>query len=238
MYVLHSLGFRTADGPVGKGDFVVTSDIGCYTLGVNPPLSALDTCACMGASIGQAIGLVKSGIPNRVVAVIGDSTFMHSGITGLVDAVYNQAGITVVILDNETTAMTGHQGHPGTGISPRGQETRSVRLEDVCRGVGVTDVSIIDAFDLAGIETSIKKATESTEPSVVIVRGSCVLAVRTKRAAFTVDPDTCISCYTCLDIGCPSISFDDDVATISDSCVGCGICAQVCPQGAISEMQQ
>lgn len=235
MYILHKLGFRTSDGPVGTGDFVVTSDIGCYTLGVNPPLSALDTCACMGASIGQAIGLEKSGIPNKVVAVIGDSTFMHSGITGLVDAVYNQAGITVVILDNDTTAMTGHQGHPGTGISARGEESRVVKLEDVVRGVGVEDLSVVNAFDLDGIEAAIKKSTDNREPSVVIVRGACALAVRTSRPSFSVDVDACISCYLCLDIGCPAISLVEGVPSISESCIGCGICAQVCPQEAILE---
>ncbi|MBE0479875.1 MAG: indolepyruvate ferredoxin oxidoreductase subunit alpha [Dehalococcoidia bacterium] len=234
-YVLRKLGLRTNEGPVQKGDFVVTSDIGCYTLGVYPPLAALDTCACMGASIGHAIGLKKAGIPNKVVAVLGDSTFMHSGITGLVDAVYNQASITVIILDNETTAMTGHQGHPGTGISARGLKTQAVKLEDVVRGVGVRDVNIVSAFDLAEIESAIRKCTENDEPSVIIARGPCTLAVKTRRTPFAVDTEECTSCYVCLDTGCPAISLVDDRAHIDESCAGCGVCAQVCPQEAILE---
>jgi len=149
-YVLRQVCFQnpSAPGPIKKGEVVVTSDIGCYTLGVYPPLSALDTCACMGASIGQAIGLQKAGLPNRVVAVLGDSTFVHSGITGLVDAVYNQGNITVIILDNGTTAMTGHQGHPGTGISARRTKATAVKLEKLVEGLGVKNVNVVNAFDL------------------------------------------------------------------------------------------
>ncbi|MCK4965131.1 MAG: indolepyruvate ferredoxin oxidoreductase subunit alpha, partial [Dehalococcoidia bacterium] len=143
-FVLRKLGFHTAGSgkELKEGELIVTSDIGCYTLGVYPPLAALDTCACMGASIGQALGLEKAGVPNKVVAVLGDSTFMHSGITGLIDVVYNQGSTTVIILDNQTTAMTGHQGHPGTGISATGATTQAVELESLVKGIGIKDVNV------------------------------------------------------------------------------------------------
>ncbi len=235
-YVIRKLCFQGSGGPLKKGEVIITSDIGCYTLGVYPPLAALDTCACMGASITQAIGLVKAKVPNRVVAVLGDSTFMHSGITGLVDAVYNQANITVMILDNGTTAMTGHQGHPATGISARGAKAGKVELEKVVEGVGVKDLHVVGAFDLKAIESALKHCLETDEPSVIIVRGPCPLNVRAKGTAFRVDKDLCTSCYTCLDIGCPAITIANDKAQIDASiCMGtaCGICAQVCPQESI-----
>ncbi len=239
-FVLRRLGIQSPASPKGlkKGELIVTSDIGCYTLGVYPPLSALDTCACMGASIGQALGLEKAGVPNKAVAVLGDSTFMHSGITGLIDVVYSQGNTTVVILDNETTAMTGHQGHPGTGVSVRGSKAPAVKLEKLAEGIGVRDVTVVDAFDLKAIEAAVKSSLEKDEPSVIISRGACSLAVRARGTPFEVDADECIACFECLDIGCPAISVSDDKASIDpDVCVGtvCGVCAQVCPQEAISE---
>jgi len=224
-----------------KSGLVVTGDIGCYTLGVYAPLLALDTTACMGASIGQALGLEKAGIPNKIVAVIGDSTFVHAGITGLVDVVYNQGNTTVIILDNETTAMTGHQGHPGTGISPKGTKRRQVKLEALVRGIGVEDVNVVDAFDLKAIESTINRCVETDEPSVLIVRGPCPLLVRVSGTPFEVDKEKCDSCYACLRIGCPAISVSDDKAWIdADLCVGsgCAICSQVCPQQAIEESKR
>ena len=221
-----------------KSGLIVTSDIGCYTLGAYAPLLALDTCACMGASIGQALGLEKAGVPNKIVAVIGDSTFMHSGVTGLIDVVYNQGSTTVIILDNETTAMTGHQGHPGTGISAKGTKTQAVKLEALVAGIGVNDVNVVDAFDLALIESTISRCVETDEPSVIIVRGPCPLHVKTSGTPFTVDSEKCNSCYACLRIGCPAIFVSEDKAQIDAVlCVGCscGICAQACSQEAISE---
>jgi indolepyruvate ferredoxin oxidoreductase alpha subunit len=239
-FVLRRLGIQSPASPKGlkKGELIVTSDIGCYTLGVYPPLSALDTCACMGASIGQALGLEKAGVPNKAVAVLGDSTFMHSGITGLIDVVYSQGNTTVIILDNETTAMTGHQGHPGTGVSVRGSKGPAVKLEKLAEGIGVRDVTVVDAFDLKAIEAAVKRSLENDEPSVIISRGSCTLSARARGTPFEVDADECIACFECLDIGCPAISVSDDRAIIDpDVCVGtvCGVCAQVCPQEAISE---
>jgi len=243
-YVLRKLGFHAPDAKerqLKKDELVVTSDIGCYTLGVYPPLAALDTCACMGASIGQALGLEKAGVPNRTVAVIGDSTFMHSGITGLVDVVYNQGNTTVIILDNGTTAMTGHQGHPGTGISATGTKTQAVVLEKLAEGIGVKDVNVVDAFDMDALESTIKRCVANDEPSVIIVRGPCPLYVKPSGTPFEVDPDECAGCFDCLDLGCPAISVADDIARIDASvCVGtaCGICAQICPHEAISEIKQ
>jgi indolepyruvate ferredoxin oxidoreductase alpha subunit len=188
----------------------------------------------MGASIGQAIGLEKAKVPNKVVAVLGDSTFMHSGITGLVDAVYNQANITVIILDNGTTAMTGHQGHPGTGVSAKGEKATMVKLEKLVEGLGVKDVHVLNAFDLKAIESTLKHCLNTKEPSVIISRAPCPLSVRATATPYKVNADDCTSCNNCLDLGCPAISISDDKAVIDAStCQGCSICAQVCPQEAI-----
>jgi indolepyruvate ferredoxin oxidoreductase, alpha subunit len=237
-YILRKLCFKNSKvpGPIKEDEIIVTSDIGCYTLGVYPPLAALDTCACMGASIGQAIGLEKAKVPNKVVAVLGDSTFLHGGMTGLVDAVYNQANITVIILDNVTTAMTGHQGHPGTGISARGQKATVVKLEEVVRGLGVKDVHVVNAFDLKAIESALKHCLDTKEPSVLISRAPCPLSVRVAHTPYKVNADGCTSCYTCLELGCPAISLSGDKAIIDASmCGGCSVCAQICPEEAISK---
>jgi len=221
-----------------KSGLIVTGDIGCYTLGVYAPLFAIDTSTCMGASIGQALGLEKAGVPNKIVAVIGDSTFMHSGITGLIDVVYNQGNTTVIILDNATTAMTGHQGHPGSGISSRKTKAGVVELEKLVRGCGIDDVSVLNAFDLDTIETMISRCVENEGPSVIIVRGPCPTDVKITGTPFRVDAEKCNNCYACLRIGCPAISVVEEKAWIdSDQCVGsnCGICGQVCSQQAISE---
>ena len=223
------------DGPI------VTGDIGCYTLGVQAPLLALDTTACMGASIGQALGLEKAGVPNKIIAVIGDSTFLHSGMTGLVDVVYNQGNTTVIILDNETTAMTGHQSHPGTGISAKGIKTQAVKLETLVQGVGVNDVNVVNAFDLTAIESTISRCVETNTPSVIIVRGTCSLQAGISGTPLEVDREKCNGCYACLHIGCPAISVSDGKGWINATlCVGlsCSICAQVCPQEAIGESKK
>ncbi len=229
---------REVPAGMKKEGLIVTGDIGCYTLGVYAPLYALDTTACMGASIGKALGMEKAGVPNKIVAVIGDSTFVHSGITPLVDVVYNQGNTTVIILDNETTAMTGHQGHPGTGISARGRKTQRVSLETLVRGIGVNDVNVVNAFDLAAIEATVSRCVENDEPSVIIVRGDCPMNVKTSGTPFRVDTEKCDSCYACLRIGCPALSVDGDKAIINAAmCVGsgCNICAQVCSREAILE---
>ncbi len=215
---------------------IAASDIGCYTLAVYPPLLALDTCACMGASIGQAHGLEKAGVTNRIVSVIGDSTFLHSGITGLVNDVYNQGRGTTIVLDNGTTAMTGHQGHPGTGTSARGEAAPRVVIEDLVRGIGVRDVNVVNAFDLALVQDTIERCVETDEPSVIIVRGDCPLHVRGKGKPMSVDPAQCDQCFNCLRVGCQAITRDgDEVRIDAGLCVGdrCTLCAQVCHQKAI-----
>jgi len=239
-YVLRKLGFKSAETgkELAADELIVTSDIGCYTLGVYPPLAALDTCACMGASIGQALGLEKAGVPNKIVAVLGDSTFMHSGITGLIDVVYNQGNITVIILDNETTAMTGHQGHPGTGVSARGGKGGKVELESLVKGIGIEDVNVVSAFDIAALEATIKRCIASDGPSVIISRGACRLAVRAKAAPYEVDADLCAGCFDCMDLGCPALFVSGDVVRIdAEACAGCGVCAQVCVQEAITKVE-
>jgi len=223
-------------GQFARQGIIVTSDIGCYTLAVYPPLLALDTCACMGASIGQAHGLEKAGITTKTVSVIGDSTFLHSGITSLVDIVYNKGQGTVVILDNETTAMTGHQGHPGTGFSARGEDAPKVILEDLVRGCGVRDVNVIDAFQLTEIESTLKRCLETDEPSVLIVRGPCPLRVRSKGRPLRVDMEACDQCYNCLRVGCAALNRNGDAIIIdNNACVGdqCSVCLQVCHRQAI-----
>ena len=246
-FALRRLGlFSTAlpaQGTVGglpalarREGLIATSDIGCYTLSVYPPLLALDTCACMGASIGQAHGLDKAGVVNRVVAVIGDSTFVHSGITGLVNMVYNQGKSTVIILDNGTTAMTGGQGHPGTGINARGQKAVAVDLVALARGIGVRDVNLVDAFDLAAIEATIRRCVETQEPSVIVVRGPCPLHSGAAGKALKVETEKCDDCGACIRLGCPAIARQDGRAQIDHIlCIGegCQVCRQVCPKQAI-----
>jgi indolepyruvate ferredoxin oxidoreductase alpha subunit len=197
----------------------------------------MDTTACMGASIGQALGMEKAGIDTNVVAVIGDSTFLHSGITPLVDAVYNEGKITVVILDNGTTAMTGHQEHPGTGVSAQGKATAKVELENVVRGVGVSDVRVVDAFNMKELRAAARSALASPELAVIIVRGACAVGMPPRGQPRVVDAEKCNRCDVCLLIGCPAIQTVDDMVHIDTAlCVGdiCTICQQVCPQKAIT----
>jgi indolepyruvate ferredoxin oxidoreductase alpha subunit len=243
-FVLSSLGQRlkspgAKNKPAREPKLIITGDIGCYTLGTYPPLNALDTTACMGASIGQALGMAKAGISrNRVVAVIGDSTFLHSGITPLVNAVYNQGQITVVILDNGTTAMTGHQDHPATGISAQGKPTQAVKLEDLVRGTGVHNVKVVDAFNIRNLRAALRESLEKAELSVIIVRGACSVRVPRRSASRAVDTAKCNQCGTCLLIGCPAIQSDNRQVFIDVSlCVGsaCTICQQICPRQAIGE---
>jgi indolepyruvate ferredoxin oxidoreductase alpha subunit len=234
-YTLTRLNLKGAR-PGSVREPIVTGDIGCYTLGVYPPLQALDTCACMGASIGQALGLEKAGVSERVVAVLGDSTFMHSGVTGLIDVVYNQGKTLVVILDNETTAMTGHQGHPGTGLSARGKKGHRVNLEKLVCGIGLTSVQVVSSFDLKAIEAAFQQGLAREEASVVIVRGNCPLHVRPTAGPFRVDQNKCSGCQTCLELGCPALYPAGDVIDINQGlCTGaaCGLCRQICPQEAV-----
>jgi indolepyruvate ferredoxin oxidoreductase alpha subunit len=215
-------------------DAIYPSDIGCYTLGLQ--LGVVDTCICMGASITVASGIAHSGEPREVVCTIGDSTFLHSGIQGLMNAVYNGADMTVVILDNRITAMTGHQPNPNTGETACGVETPPVSLDAVCRACGVNFVESVDPYDITGMVNVLQEAKKRKGVKVVIAKQMCVITARragVKRGRYMVDPDVCTGCGTCVRFGCPAIEFADEIARITDLCSGCSICAQLCPVGAI-----
>jgi indolepyruvate ferredoxin oxidoreductase alpha subunit len=240
-FTLASLGHRsTLPGKKSRSPkLTICGDIGCYTLGAYPPLGVIDTCGCMGAGISQAAGMAQAGLGEKPLAVIGDSTFMHSGINSLLNAVYNQAKITVLILDNGTTAMTGHQGHPGSGQAATGQSVTQVVIEDLVRGAGVKNLAVVGAFNLKDVRTALKQAIASTELEVVIVRGDCPTLTRKRGKPRRLDIDKCDDCGACLLIGCSAIKRSDEGTMIIDSavCVGenCTLCQQVCPRSAISD---
>jgi indolepyruvate ferredoxin oxidoreductase alpha subunit len=217
-----------------------TGDIGCYTLGALPPLNAMDTCICMGASIGNALGMEKAWGQQgaqKMVAVIGDSTFLHSGMTGLLDVVYNGGTTTVIILDNRTTAMTGHQEHPGTGRTLKGESAAEVHLEAICTALGVKHVSTVDPYDLKATRKAVREAVRRREPSVIIARRPCVLLkeYQVTRNPVSVDANMCTACGLCLELGCPAIVRQEDGrAQIQHLlCIGCGLCQQICAKEAI-----
>ena len=220
----------------------VAGDIGCYTLAAMQPLQAMDTCVSMGSSIGTAVGLDKAGNETRpIVATIGDSTFLHGGITGLIDAVYNDANITVLLLNNSTTAMTGGQEHPGTGKTLRGDETHQVKYAEVCRAVGVQSVKEVDSYDLGVLYQAIREATEYKGVSVVIANRPCVLdPVKIKGPAFQIRAEGCTACQSCMNLGCPALSWSDEmleghykIKIDETSCIGCTLCVQICPSDCI-----
>lgn len=217
---------------LSKLKLTVLGDIGCYTLGTAAPLNALDSVVCMGASIGMAHGFttVRPEKAASTVAVIGDSTFMHSGMTGIVNVAYNKGISTVLVLDNAITGMTGHQQNPTTGLTLRQQPTVAIRIEDVCRAAGISRVRVVDPQDMAGVENALREELAVAEPSVIIVRRPCMLLKYVKaRPPLKVNPDKCRGCKSCMKIGCPAVSFADKKAKIDPSiCVGCGLCAQMC----------
>ncbi|MDQ7801571.1 MAG: indolepyruvate ferredoxin oxidoreductase subunit alpha [Armatimonadota bacterium] len=221
---------------------VVCGDIGCYTLAALEPLRAMDSCLAMGSSIGMATGLALAGTaPGPVVAVIGDSTFLHAGLPALVDAVYKRAHVTVVILDNGTTAMTGGQPHPATGSGVRGAPAPRVDLAAVCRAMGVEFVRAVDPYDLGATFVALEEAIRYPGVSVVITNRPCVEApVKVRDEPFRVVLERCTACQLCMDLGCPAIVWTDEtyegrpkVAIRLDACTGCTLCAQVCPADAI-----
>lgn len=239
-FTLSSLGHRSTlpSKKPRPSKLTICGDIGCYTLGAYPPLSVIDTCGCMGAGISQAAGMAQAGAADKPLAVIGDSTFMHSGINSLLNAVYNQAKICVLILDNGTTAMTGHQGHPGSGVAASGQLASRVVLEELVRGAGVKNMSVVDAFDLKAVRAELRRAMTSVELEVVIVRGDCPTLTRKRGRPRIIDAEKCDDCGACLLIGCSAIKKTDSGRVIIEAgvCVGeyCALCQQVCPKGAIS----
>lgn len=215
---------------------VVTGDIGCYTLASLPPLQAMDSCVCMGASIGMGHGMALAGTTDRpVIAVIGDSTFAHSGLTGLLHAAYNQGAGTVVILDNRTTAMTGHQGNPVSGVSITGAPAPAVDLEALCRALGARSVRTVDPNDLGATRAALEEAVAADGLNVVVTRAPCALLIKDRKDPFAVDTESCTKCGVCIRLGCPAISRDVDRRAVIDVslCVGCGQCVQVCRYDAI-----
>ncbi len=217
---------------------IVTSDIGCYSLGFMPPLNAGDTCIDMGASIPNALGFYKIMPERKIMATIGDSTFLHSGITGLIDVVYNRAAVTVVILDNSITGMTGHQQNPASGFDINGKPAPQVELEQIVRACGVKKVWLVDAYDLKAIEAALIEALNADEPAVVIAKRPCVLIVRNEvREPYEILPDVCKRCKACLKIGCPAIELKAGVVGIDPvMCAGCGVCRQICKFAAIQKV--
>lgn len=223
-----------------KNHITVLGDIGCYTLGAVAPLNALDSTLCMGASVSSIHGFNAargSEQEKKTVAVIGDSTFMHSGMTGLVNIAYNATNSTVIILDNSITGMTGHQQNPTTGYNIKGDPAAKVDLEALCRALGINRVRVVDPYDLKACDTVLKEELAAEEPSVIISRRPCVLLKYVKHnAPLHVDADKCRSCKRCMGLGCPAISMKDGKARIDATlCVGCNVCSQLCAFGAIGE---
>ena len=224
-----------------KNKLTVLGDIGCYTLGAVAPLQAVDSVICMGASVSGIHGFTKSqqgAADNKTVAVIGDSTFMHSGITGLVNMAYNESNATVIIVDNSITGMTGHQQNPTTGYNLKGDPCAKIDLETLCRAVGIKRVRVIDPYNLSQCDEVIKEELAANEPSVIISRRPCALLKYVKhKAPLTVDADKCVGCKACMKIGCPAISIIDGKAKVdATQCVGCGVCEQLCKLGALKEV--
>lgn len=216
----------------------VSGDIGCYTLGAAAPLNAVDTTICMGASISALHGFNKAlgaESEKNTVAVIGDSTFMHSGMTGLVNIAYNNSNSTVIILDNSITGMTGHQQNPTTGKNLKGDPAAAVNLEELCKAIGIRRVRVVDPYHLSETEAAIKEELAADEASVIISRRPCALLKYVKHnPPVKVDPEKCVGCKMCMKLGCPAISMKDGKAVIDHTqCVGCGICQEQCKIGAI-----
>ncbi len=222
---------------LSKNKCTVLGDIGCYTLGAVAPLSAMEMTLCMGASISAIHGFNKAAGPDsesKTVAVIGDSTFMHSGMTGLANIAYNQSNSTVIILDNSITGMTGHQQNPTTGYNIKGDPAGKIDLEALCRAMGFERVRVVDPYDLKACDTAVKEELAADAPSVIISRRPCALLKYVKhKAPLAVDPDKCRTCRSCMRIGCPAISIRGGKAVVDNTlCVGCGVCEQLCAFGA------
>ena len=225
---------------LSKNKCTVLGDIGCYTLGAVAPLAAVDVTLCMGASISTIHGFNKAlgeESEGKTVAVIGDSTFMHSGMTGLANIAYNQSNSTVIILDNSITGMTGHQQNPTTGYNIKGDPAGKIDLESLCRAMGYNRVRVVDPYNLAECDAAVKEELAVKEPSVIISRRPCALLKYVKhKAPLLVDTDKCVGCKSCMKLGCPAISVKNKKAVIDTTlCVGCGVCQQMCKLGALQD---
>ncbi len=229
-----------------KLNCTVTGDIGCYSLGAFAPHNAMHTIVCMGASVTSALGIEKSmkdKIHGKLVAVLGESTFMHSGITGLIDTVYNKGRHVTMILDNSITAMTGHQPNPASGKTLKGEPTKALNIEAMCRACGITNVHTVDPFDLKLLENTLKEALNDPEPSVIVTRRPCFLLkdYKPRVRLVSINRDKCVKCGMCWKLGCPAIEVNpDDGKTVINSalCVHCGLCAAVCRPGAITQAKE
>lgn len=224
-----------------KADTVITGDIGCYTLGANAPLSAMDTCICMGGGFSVGAGMARAfevtGRKRKVFGVVGDSTFFHSGLTGAVEIIYNRANVIPVVLDNHTTGMTGHQDNPASGYTLQGDVADAISIEGVLRAIGYQKIFIADPQDLSAMRKAAEDALSCEVPCAVISRRPCLLIKRMKHepALCRVDGDKCIGCGKCRQVGCPALSIVEKKSRIDPTqCIGCTVCAQVCPVGAIS----
>ena len=239
-------GHRGVFYTLAKLGAMVTGDIGCYTLGAFPPLNAMDTTICMGASIGNAFGMEKAGLGGRLCAVLGDSTFFHSGMTGILNVLYNGGKITTVVLDNRITGMTGHQDNPGSGKTLTGDPAPVTDIAEVARGMGFKRVEKVSAYDLPELERVLKEALDADEPAVVIAGGPCRIAAKlTREGTYAVNADACKACGACFKLGCPAIVRGEAVAggkrfksmIDPDQCAGCGLCPQVCKFSAITKIR-
>jgi len=226
-----------------KLNLTVLGDIGCYTLGAVAPLGAMDTTICMGASVSGLHGFLKAGdeeFAGRTVAVIGDSTFIHSGVTGLINIAYNESDSTVIILDNSITGMTGHQQNPTTGYNLKGDPCTKIDLESLCHAVGIRRVKVVDPYDMETCQRVISQELSVKEPSVIISRRPCALLKYVKHPGpICSDPEKCKGCKACMKIGCPAISMADGKVRIDNTlCVGCGVCGQLCKFGALGSKNE
>ena len=225
---------------------VVAGDIGCYTLGAAAPLSAIDSCVCMGGGFTVAMGMAKafrqSGVEDKkVFGIMGDSTFFHSGMTGAAEIVYNKGDVIPVVMDNSITGMTGHQDNPGSGYTLQGDVAEKIRIEDVLASIGYEKVIIVDPQDLKAMEKAVEEAMASEVPAAIITRRPCVLIKRIKHdiGLCEVDTQRCVGCRMCIKVGCPAVMVNEGKAHIdAGQCIGCTVCAQVCPKGAISRRER